>query len=994
MKLIKAHIDNFGCLHQQEFLFEEEGLSVYQSPNGSGKSTLSIFIKAMFYGLVGAARSVDGNERKRYAPWQGGKFGGYLIFSHADKTYRITRHFGKTKRDDSVELTNEITGRVCGEIDTTSSQEAIGIAIFGLDAESFAKTVFLPQGKAVEEFSTSSISDKLIGMLEASGENGGGSGYDEAVARVKAARKEYKPFRGTGGKAAKIELEITRLENEIARKEQSESLLEDVERRLLEKEVYLDELDRQITLTREAISKASMLESNRMLLARAQELEVRVESIRRDLEKEKAVFPARMPELEELEEILEKANDFRILNERNIRTLSVDSSQDTINALRNKFSDGIPDEQELESAFEACGRLSEGENLLAQSSLSIEESSELKQLQMLFDGNFLLEGSLDKIEELIAERNKLQGIIEAYQASDEDRSKLSSLRSFFKRGIPGEEVIGQMEAKLDDADALRRRSSEKLEEAFSPSESADALGGKTGNAAKFVLIAIAVIMLVGAVVSLSLSLAASIGCVAIAIVCGFGVMLVGRRKVEGSGSVVSDPRAKSQADKLKYRPDALTDEVREFVEKYISDGRPLRAALVDIRVKAATLDALSLEMNKRESQVQGACDKMSQCDCAIADALGSFYRKDASYDSCIADMRKSIERFETLKSRALAYTSMMEKVGPGLREDAAAVIALLSRYGIQANEDDDLRASLIELKAEASRYDEALKMAEDIKSVRQESEIDAAHLREEIAAELRSLGFSGNFGVEQILGLRDARKSVGRLEGSLAVARKEQEAFLRDNPLVCEFSDKDLERQSGLNLEDVSGRESQLLAKRNSVRDELDALRSCARDLSQEVADLAALHDELDDARCTRRKIESDLGVLDATIEFLGIAKEALSRKYQGPVVSAFSAYADLVFSDSDFRVDESLSVSLEYKGSFKDAAYLSAGVADMVAICMRMALADTLFGKEEAFVLLDDPFTNLDNSHMGKALELLKQIAGNRQIVYLTCHSSRVPEW
>lgn len=993
MKLIKAHIDNFGCLHQQEFFFEEEGLSVYQYPNGFGKSTLSIFIKAMFYGLVGAARSIDGNERKRYAPWQGGKFGGYLIFSHEDKTYRITRYFGKTKRDDSVELTNEDTGRVCGGIDATSSQEAIGVAIFGLDVESFVKTVFLPQGKVVEDFSTSSIGDKLIGMLETSGGAGGESGYDEAVARVKATRKEYKPFRGTGGKTAEIELEITCLENEIARKEQSEVLLGDVEGRLLEKETSLDELDGQIASTRDAISKASMLESNRMLLARAQELETRIESIREDLEKERTIFPVRVPEPEELEEILEKVNDFRALNEGSAKTLSADSSQDTINALKGKFSDGIPVEQELEEAFEACGRLSEGKNLLTQSSLSAEESSELKRLQVLFEENSLLEGSLDKIEELITERNKLQGIIEAYRVSDEDRLRLSSLGSFFKRGVPGEESISQMEAKLDDADALRRRSAEKLEEAFSLSEPIDSLDGKAGNVAKLVLAVIAVIMLVVAAISFSLSLAVSAGCIVIAIACGFGAMRAGRSKAERSGSISPDPQSRSQADELKRRSDVLVDEVREFVEKYISDGRPLRAALVDIRVKATTLDALSLEVSKREGQTRSACDKMAQCDCAIADALGPFYRKDANYDSCVANMREALGRFETLKSKASDYKSLVDEITPGLRGDAAAVIALLSKYGVQADEGGDLRTALIELKAEASRYGEALRVEEGIKNARRESELNAAHLREEIADKLRSLGFSEAFEVEQILGLRDARKGIERLEGSLAVAKREQEAFLEDNPQVLDFSDKDLERQGMLELGVVAERESQLLAKRNAVQDDLDILRSRARELSQEMSDLAALRDELDDARCTRRKIEEDLKVLDATIEFLEIAKDSLSRKYQGPVVSAFNVYADLVFSDSSFRVDESLSVSMEYKGGFKDAAYLSAGVADMVAICMRMALADALFGKEEAFILLDDPFTNLDNEHMGKALKLLKQIAGHRQIVYLTCHSSRVPE-
>ena len=42
-------------------------------------------------------------------------------------------------------------------------------------------------------------------------------------------------------------------------------------------------------------------------------------------------------------------------------------------------------------------------------------------------------------------------------------------------------------------------------------------------------------------------------------------------------------------------------------------------------------------------------------------------------------------------------------------------------------------------------------------------------------------------------------------------------------------------------------------------------------------------------------------------------------------------------------------------------------------------------------FVILDDPFVNLDDAHAAQALELLRTLALERQILYLTCHSSRV---
>lgn len=82
MKLVRCHIENFGGLSDIDFSFED-GLTVLYQPNGFGKSTLAAFIKAMLYGFPRTAkRSLSENDRKKYLPWQGGKYGGFLIFSY------------------------------------------------------------------------------------------------------------------------------------------------------------------------------------------------------------------------------------------------------------------------------------------------------------------------------------------------------------------------------------------------------------------------------------------------------------------------------------------------------------------------------------------------------------------------------------------------------------------------------------------------------------------------------------------------------------------------------------------------------------------------------------------------------------------------------------------------------------------------------------------------------------------------------------------------
>ena len=94
MKILSCYIENFGGLSKVKFNFQD-GLNIYNKPNGYGKTTLAEFIRAMFYGFTGKGRDIESNDRKRYYPWNNGKFGGNLVFENKDKRYRIERYFGK-----------------------------------------------------------------------------------------------------------------------------------------------------------------------------------------------------------------------------------------------------------------------------------------------------------------------------------------------------------------------------------------------------------------------------------------------------------------------------------------------------------------------------------------------------------------------------------------------------------------------------------------------------------------------------------------------------------------------------------------------------------------------------------------------------------------------------------------------------------------------------------------------------------------------------------
>lgn len=158
MIITKLHIENFGKLHDLDMDFCD-GINQLYKENGWGKSSLSVFIKAMFYGMPAKSRGEAFNyERSRFAPWQGGNYGGFIQIKTSDKEYKITRYFGKTPEGDSLEI-----------LDLTNNQKLqklnneIGEMLFGIGRESFEVTAYFPQLKFVSS-SNSQITANLTGV--------------------------------------------------------------------------------------------------------------------------------------------------------------------------------------------------------------------------------------------------------------------------------------------------------------------------------------------------------------------------------------------------------------------------------------------------------------------------------------------------------------------------------------------------------------------------------------------------------------------------------------------------------------------------------------------------------------------------------------------------------------------------------------------------------------------------------------------------------------
>ena len=206
MRLLTCHIENFGKLSDFSYDFTD-GYNAIVLPNGAGKSTFAAFLRVMFYGFIGETKRTElEKERKRYQPWQGGIYGGQLTFTADGKYYLLSRVFGKTAKGDSFRLQDANT-----LLDSVDFTEEIGQELFGIDAESFMRTIYIGQAECTAFAATDSVSAKLGDQME---ETEDMASYDVADKKLTDAINQLSDKRSTG-KLAKQEREAHVLVQEI-----------------------------------------------------------------------------------------------------------------------------------------------------------------------------------------------------------------------------------------------------------------------------------------------------------------------------------------------------------------------------------------------------------------------------------------------------------------------------------------------------------------------------------------------------------------------------------------------------------------------------------------------------------------------------------------------------------------------------------------------------------------------------------------------------------
>ncbi|MBE6655820.1 MAG: hypothetical protein E7609_02980 [Ruminococcaceae bacterium] len=380
MKLLNCQIVNFGCLSDCSFNFDD-GLNIVFAENGKGKSTFAAFLKAMLYGLPSNRKAGLDNERRRYAPWQGGTFGGALCFEAEGVGYRLERFFGAKEKDDRFALYHLATGNP-----SLRYTEAVGEELFGVDADGFERSLYISQALPFLPPDNNSIRARLGSLLDASDDLGK---FEKADELLDTSRRHYRA-QGERGLIPELSLAIRDKEEEIQKAKAAEagaaSLLQ--ERDAIESKK--NEVGQAL-----AEAKAKRAEAEKRRLWEEQNasytslLELR-ETTKQQLAPLEAFFTPHLPTEEEIQAADAAVTECTTLTAQIAQAKLSEEDVSVLSAFRETYGDSAPDDAFMDRMREALSHWKREKERIRVAEARLQE--EKNSLRLKFDERTPTEG--------------------------------------------------------------------------------------------------------------------------------------------------------------------------------------------------------------------------------------------------------------------------------------------------------------------------------------------------------------------------------------------------------------------------------------------------------------------------------------------------------------------------------------------------------------------------------------------------------------------------
>ena len=712
--------------------------------------------------------------------------------------------------------------------------------------------------------------------------------------------------------------------------------------------------------------------------------------------------------------------------------------------LKTHFEEGTPKPDELQKCKSDVTALTAKQGALNALHLTAAESERLYKLSKFFTGKNIDE-EIANCEEAQRQITEYQNRINESNLSDAEENEWKQLRHIFSIEVPEDTTIQQKQSDCRRIDELNSKKAMKTT-VLQPVQKQEIK--KSGNS--MILIAIGALIIVVGIACFALS---KIAVGAILSVAGFAAILgafwlhTKQMVHQGTEQIAVESSAISEAELQELY--TLQKNITEFLMEFYTDASEPNTKLVNLLLKKKAYLQLQERKSKLEQEKDSLHTKIDIRQKYVKEIFSRYYPDQLYQEQFIADLKNRWYEYGTLQSRQKDIQKERERLNSEICQLEESIHLVLAKYYPDNTADisvqlQKLESDMTELSRLNSKWVKTKESRENAESQKEklttaiEAVLKKYHVYTENQLYSDSLdALRANFSAYKTAAknVADYHTNKDKLENQKSGAEKDIEQFahqygfqlpLNEKSLsqildditthtlkvsqkakitqdIADFKKQHPEFKDGLSEEKRMPEElptvdalihAESIAKENLKKtdDKLQTARGERKKLLQTIEQLSEMEDQRKRLMEQRKESEQSCAILDTTLSLLEKAKNNLSNQYVEGVEQNFAAYVQELLGDSFSKalVDHDLTIHVDEKGEAREIDYFSAGTVDSVMLCMRLALIDALFKQEKPFVLLDDPFVNLDDAHTQRALELLKEIAKNRQVVYMVCNSSR----
>lgn len=925
MKLIRCHIENFGVLSDFDFAFDD-GLTIICQGNGFGKSTFAAFIKAMFYGFPRTgARNIVENERKRYDPWQGGKYGGYLEFKIQDTSYRVTRYFGKTAAKDTFSLL-DLSSRRPSEV----YSEKLGEELFRLDADSFARSTYVPQLSASDVEATTSIRTKLSNLVEDTNDL---SNYDTAEKKLRDYRTKFRAYRGNGGIINEVRDKHLTLENQKDQTEQQKPRLQDIVEEIEQLNREKTAKTEDVSVLREKIRRASHQKARQVTQRHLGELRTDISKNQQYLHEMDKNYPAGYPTPEEIKtqrenlsviqqerqrlqalkfnnadrEIVDREQQWFADNDKVVSDIDhcdqdckelgevsakvtaqmLPEELERLKILSERFKSSLPTEEELQKYMDIADELSDAQHRQADFSIPVENQKCLARLKELFGSGMPSDSVLDACEQAQHDRDVLKQSRAVHGFPESEQQQYEALKRTFASCVPTEdEIRDKQKDSRRIAELITRKNTQTTivqQERVSETPPALKMPLLCGGAG--------VVFLIVGIVGLVLNFLIP---GTILLVIGFGALFASfwlhtqsaiKNQKQGTTSVIkASAISDAENQELYDLQHALNDFLLRFYENAAEPDNKLVQLLIDVK----TYTELNEKKKTVESELKEIDAEIEGKNQDIRSLFDQYFPHTEYRDDFVKELRESCSRYQTLMAESKAVTEKREALNKKINSCREQIVSVLHTY-YPVILPDDLRQGIRELSSEVRDYRELTAKKQAMLEGNAEYQARANALTEEIRRILLSYN-----ALDQTLPynicLQNLRKRFdGYREATERLARYTQDfestssRKMQANALVEQFLAKyQLSGDTPENLldhadEDVHSRESTEKALAEAQR-KLITFMEENPDVENDTADADASIPNMEELQISEKNIQEQIDNIDEKLRNLRQERDSIRR--------------------------------------------------------------------------------------------------------------------